>query len=1172
MKILRLDLQAFGRFSGVELDLSAGQEGLHVIYGPNEAGKSTALRAIESALFGIHPQTTDAFRHSYANLRIGATLGDGRGGRLAFVRRKGSGNTLLEADGVTPLPDATLRPLLAGLDRDLFRTMFGLGHEQLVAGGRELARGGGNLGEVLFSAGTGIAHLQAIQERLRSESEELFKPRALTKRINKTLKSLDEARRRARQPRVSSDDWVAHDQALRDAQRQLEAIQQQWRGLEAERNRLKRIKQALPLIGRRRQLFEARARLGTVRMLPADFADQRRQALTALESAQKTQQAATAELARLNAEIAQRALPEALLARQARIRELSDLLGSHRKAQRDLPGLMARREQLELSAEAILRRLRPALSLPETERLRLTRREQTEIQDLGNRHDALVQGLAQAQADREETERTLAAERAAAEALATARDAGPLRHALHQAQSEGDLEQALDDAQTRLRRLEEHAAVGLARLGLWSGTLAELERLAVPSNETIERFDKDLSDVERRLALAEAKLRQVRDARAEVDRQIDEARSQGEVPSEEDLAAARRLRDQGWQLVIEAWQGTGGAPERLAEFLARFPERDLAAAYQEAVRAADEVSDRLRREADRVASLASLTARREGQQRQLAVASGELETLQAERAAVEAAWHAGWQPLGIQPGRPREMRTWLAAWRALADEAESIRDQRQEVKRVGQRLAAHRDRLAAMLSQLHEPPPAEETLAGLADRARTLIDAIDAAAVRRTELEKSIRQLAERQSAAETKARQAASELAEWRNRWGIAVERLGLPADATPAAANAVLADINELFSVLADAQDKRERIDDIYRDATGFATQVGQLLAEAAPDLPGSPADAAADALLGRLNQALTAQRERQTLEADHRRRTAEHDKAAQTINAMSAQLSALCREAGCEQPDDLPEAERVSAEAARLDEQLGEHDGHLSALAAGATLEQFEAEAQAVSGDELPGQLAELDRQIEELDRVRTEHIERIARERLLLAQMQGETDTASAAEDVQDLLARLEQDAAEYIRLRLALKLLGEGMEHYRAKNEGPVLRRAAELFRQFTLGRFEGLRVDEEDGRKVLRGVRADEEPKLLDLSAMSDGTADQLYLALRLASLESHLAGREPVPLIVDDVLIRFDDQRSAAALRALADLARRTQVIFFTHHPHLVELARAQLSADELFVYDLGG
>jgi uncharacterized protein YhaN len=87
---------------------------------------------------------------------------------------------------------------------------------------------------------------------------------------------------------------------------------------------------------------------------------------------------------------------------------------------------------------------------------------------------------------------------------------------------------------------------------------------------------------------------------------------------------------------------------------------------------------------------------------------------------------------------------------------------------------------------------------------------------------------------------------------------------------------------------------------------------------------------------------------------------------------------------------------------------------------------------------------------------------------------------------------------------------------------------------------------------------------------MSNGSHDQLYLALRLASLESWLHAHEPIPFVVDDVLLNFDDRRALAALRAIADLSQQTQVLFFTHHRHLVDLAGANLPPDVLFVHEL--
>ena len=76
MKILELRLTAFGRFTDTALDLSGGGDvgGLRIVYGPNEAGKSTSLRALRSFFYGIESRSDDNFKHAYGDMRIGATL------------------------------------------------------------------------------------------------------------------------------------------------------------------------------------------------------------------------------------------------------------------------------------------------------------------------------------------------------------------------------------------------------------------------------------------------------------------------------------------------------------------------------------------------------------------------------------------------------------------------------------------------------------------------------------------------------------------------------------------------------------------------------------------------------------------------------------------------------------------------------------------------------------------------------------------------------------------------------------------------------------------------------------------------------------------------------------------------------------------------------------------
>jgi uncharacterized protein YhaN len=87
---------------------------------------------------------------------------------------------------------------------------------------------------------------------------------------------------------------------------------------------------------------------------------------------------------------------------------------------------------------------------------------------------------------------------------------------------------------------------------------------------------------------------------------------------------------------------------------------------------------------------------------------------------------------------------------------------------------------------------------------------------------------------------------------------------------------------------------------------------------------------------------------------------------------------------------------------------------------------------------------------------------------------------------------------------------------------------------------------------------------------MSDGTVDQLYLALRLAAITEYVQNSSPMPLIIDDLFINFDDDRAVAGFKALADLSNKTQVLFFTHHIHLVKLAKNAVGEENLCIHSI--
>ena len=384
MKILRLDLRAFGPFSNVSLDLSAGQEGFHLIYGPNEAGKSSALRALRNLLYGIPANSPDNFVHSYQSLRIGALLARRDSRQMEIVRRKGTKGTLLTADEKAPLDEAELRAFLGGCDQEQFQTMFGIDHAGLIAGGRDIVRGQGEIGHVLFAAGAGISDLRTIRDNLDKQAEELFTPRGSKPAVNQSLAELKNAQKLVRAKLLPSSDWKMHKTVLDEATERLQKVEQELDKKSRERSRLQRIKGALPAIGRWKQCNEQLSALGDVPSLSENFTATRLDAVSRLETAQQAEKEADAEIARLDAQIAEIVIPDALVSRSAEIEAIYKELSVHRKAQADLPGLAAQRSHIEKEASALLRDIRPDTALADAEKLRLSRRQQIEIQDLGN--------------------------------------------------------------------------------------------------------------------------------------------------------------------------------------------------------------------------------------------------------------------------------------------------------------------------------------------------------------------------------------------------------------------------------------------------------------------------------------------------------------------------------------------------------------------------------------------------------------------------------------------------------------------------------------------------------------------------------------------------------------------------------------------------------------------
>lgn len=342
MRLRRLDLLAYGHFTEVGFDLRPDEPGIHFVFGQNEAGKSTALSAIEDLLFGIPSNTRHGFVHDFGAMRLGGVV-EANGGTLEIRRRKGTKDTLLNTAGL-PLPggEAILAPLLNGAERSFFTRMFCLDHERLRRGGREILEAQDDVGQILFSAGAGVAGLRERLRQLRADADALWGSRRASHRryfqAEDRLKVADAA---LRAHTVTAARW-------QELKTEYDAAEEAYRSLEteietktAEGRKLSRIRRVCRDVQKHAATSRRIGELGSVILLPESASVLLGGALNEDAHAQTRLVALNEQTEALRNERSGLNYDEAILARGEDIRRLHELRIEVRREKASLPNRRA---------------------------------------------------------------------------------------------------------------------------------------------------------------------------------------------------------------------------------------------------------------------------------------------------------------------------------------------------------------------------------------------------------------------------------------------------------------------------------------------------------------------------------------------------------------------------------------------------------------------------------------------------------------------------------------------------------------------------------------------------------------------------------------------------------------------------------------------------------------
>lgn len=1153
MRIARLDLVSFGHHRGTSIDLHRPDTGLTVVWGPNEAGKSTTRRALIGMLFGIPRNSPDAHGSSVGGLELAACL-VGEDGEVLEVRRKGTGRKLSSPAGET-IDQDVIDGLMHGVGREHFERLFCVDHDELRTGSEELLDAEGEIGRLVFGSTLGVGSVAAALRRLDERATELFSPRGRKPEVNAALARFRALMDQARDQRVRSRELDVLRDSFRLAGTDVEQVRRDRATADAELTRLQRLRTTLPLVHRRAQLLDQRATLERSGPIPSSAWAQE------VQSAQLSHQEVSRAWSRTNQQREQLEgrmrsihVDTQVLGRADTIDELVRSLEHFRQARADVD---KRRGELTEASEH-LSELLGRLGMEVDDGRLVADRVLVGVEELAKQRATIDTQLREARGELAKAEAALHEAQRRLDGLPPPHDVDGLRRALTLAAAVVPVAAELQTRRTAVSRQERDARAMAAKPGLGDLSFERIASVRIPDTAVIGAERERQAVVSDRLGRIDKREGDIAAHLADVERQLSEIALRAGLPDPDRLAAARARRQELWVQVRSLVDG----PPAIG------PVEPLVEGYEVAVADADTAADSRFEHAEDLARLDQLRTEREHTLAQRRENEEERRGVLEEDGHDRAAWSERWADVGGPPDDPERWREdhgkLLALIADVVRESDRIADDTAAVQR-------HVEEIGSALGELGIEPTSEQLGnrvaqgQGLVDRAEQVSQ--DRATAQR-EVDRSKAEITARRRQLES----IETSLEEWSSRWGVALEPLSLPPSTTPAAAMAAVRDYRALLLARSNVTGLARRVEGIERIQATYSAGVREVASGLVDvDVGDRSPDGVVDELRQRLEAAREASTTRAALETERDALDQQLAEIDQERLDVEARLAELRSQAGLAPDAPLEPAVEAAVGAGNLGEELANLETGLLRLAPGCTLDDVVAEVAAnrTSPDELAAAEAAAADRVAELEVLRDEAQGRLGEARHALDAVTGSQAAADVEQEAQTELALAADRAGEYARTLVAAEVLRRVVRDYGERHRGPILERAARLFSELTGGAFTALVPHADGDRQVLLARRGDDDH--LGTDQLSDGTRDQLYLALRLAGIEYQLDNLEaPVPVVMDDVLVHFDDVRSRAALGVLGELGRRTQVLVFTHHEEVVELAAATLAPDQLAVVRL--
>lgn len=1171
MRFQKIGIKSVLNYDDFELNFGNDEHGLHILYGPNETGKSTLLQIILDLLFG--GKIADRYKKHYqSNSKIQATIQDSDSDIIQIHRKKFRNQLVLDNAG-NEMTEEQVRNMLGGYDKEQFMLLFGFDHDKLREGGQSLLQSGGNAGISLFETGGGLQYLQSVLKELTEQANALLDPKfnsRSSKIINKLWKSLTEQEKLIQKSGLRGDYWQKLRNEIQTNISRKENLQAHQLKIKQEIAKLERIKRVRDFVLELDSINESLELYKNELALPDEVENWINSTVEKLKELNHVLARTKEKYAQKKEKIKSVNIDKLALNNKNDIETLYAFLSQFlTNKNEEIPKLQNQLKTNRNEAEEQLKSLAPALSMEDLDQLRIPYIDEENALILAENINKAKADVAKIYDYYEELKRETEKNEEYLASLGKPKDIRTLKWLLSEIRAKGDIDELLNKHAADIRMKEESLAHSLQNQVVWQGSLTDLQFVSIPLMETIDRFQNLWSKYENLISNIKTNIEKNQSDIRLTEQQLEQLQLQGKVPIEEDLFLAREKRNHGWNLIKHAWL-KGQVDEAQIEKFAG--EKHLSDAFEDSLKESDEIADLMRKESKRSAQRAQLLLRKEQLTREYHELERSLQATEEDFSEIRSEWKQEWKNEYFNLKTPLEMKEWLTNYyRPILDGLQVLNNMQ----------LAYRELLESkqtFIQKLHEQfdilrvnfIPENDNIKPLINIAEEFIQQTDEqmnSVVNANEnLQRSKIKLKDYERNLKMTKKEWQNQLSDWEN-----LRRKYPILPDNPEIAPQYISQLRQLFQKAGDIKQIKMELDQKIESCQQYEHNAEQLAAAIKEEFHQFPS---AESFIRYAKQRWERAKEnfisqKQMMEEAEQLQE-EIIGFEQELKQLQAEVNEYMVKYDCKDETELLAVVEKSQHLKKLQNQKTEKERLLRNAGDNLPIDQLKCEVKEISDlVYLEERLEKLNEEWKQTDLERNNINETLWKLQNEFEQYDGSmSNAADAAQKAEAYIAEIDRYWNEYLRIESAKRLLQRAIDQFREQNESTVLSRAGKYFEKLTLGRYKELQVEYEENEPFIEAALIDGSKRRV--YQMSDGTRDQLFLSLRLAFIEQQFETAKPVPLIMDDILVNFDDDRTKATLEVLHGLAEKIQIIYFTHHKSVLDHAQNLSDTKNLHIHDL--